>query len=287
MARIPGRAKTIKEGFIMSVAWVGVAVAGAGVASSAYGAYQAGQAGEQSAEQAEENARLAKEMGNYNADISDGKARQAIENSLYDAQFAEMQTITDIFMLDHAQSVKQNQAVYEEEVATAIAQDGGINQIRKRKKDILDLATIEATSAGVGALKSGSVLAVMNQTAMNMEIDSLEIGRLANLESDIRRRNANTLKEEASLLGTKKELAQTYGEIQQESILREGQLLSKDYKDEATRLRKYGAIDASNYLASASQSRAQASIAQTQSFASGVNSIATGLSIYQSAVTKA
>lgn len=256
------------------MSFAAVAISAVGVGTQVYGAYQASEAGEENAKVAEENARLAEEMGEYNAGIAEGKARQAIDNAIYDAGFAELELMADLFVLDYQANVKKNQAKYEEDMATLIAEDGAINQVRKRKQDLKNLATIEVEAAAAGAVNSGTVLEVLSESVKNMEIDALEIGRLAGVEQNKRMQNAYSLNAEAELLQGRSEMREIFGDMQQESIKREGELLSQDYKDEAQRLKKYSKIDASNYLASASQYRAQGRAAAWSSVSNAASTAA-------------
>ena len=255
----------------MTMAWIGTGVA---VGGALYSGISGKKAANKQAKQDKENARMTQEMANYNASISQGHARQAIANSQYTAEFAEMQTLADVYLLEYQQATLANQAIYEDQVAEQIAIDGGINSIRKRKNDLKQLSAIEAESAGSGALMSGSVIEAMAQSAMNLEIDTLEINKLANIETAEQARRATVHREESTLLGKKAKISRTFGDMQQAEILRQGKLQAKDYRDEATRLQKYGRIDAQNHMAAASQNKA----AGTATLLSGVTSAASTLS---------
>jgi hypothetical protein len=252
---------------------LGTIIGAVGIGLDLFGSSKASSAAEAEARQAEENARLTQEMADYNASISDGKARQAVENAMYDASFAEMEMMADIWTMKYQAETVRNQAIYEEEMATLIVEDGAVNQIRKRKQDLKDIASIEAAAAGAGAVASGTVLEVMAETVKNMEIDALEIGRLSRIEANKRMQNAYAMRTEADLLERRADFRELFGEMQQEGIMREGELLSKDYKDESRRLRKYGRIDASNYMAAAKSTRATASARKFGSYATAATNI--------------
>ena len=209
-------------------------------------------------QQAKENARRAKEAAEYNAVTADGKARQAIENAKYDADFADLQTFYDVYIMNYNNQLLKNEAIYEANVAKQIDYDGGINAIRKRKNNILDIADAEAEALASGALLSGSVLEVLAESAMNLEMDALEINRMSKIESDQRLYRSRVKEAESGLLGAKTEIRQTYGDMQSSEILRQGRLQSRDFKREAERQRKYGDIQASNFQAQADQYGRQA-----------------------------
>ena len=223
--------------------------------------------------QAKENARRAKEASAYNAMTADGKARQALENARYDADFADLQTFYDVFIMEYEKEMLENKAVYEANVSKQIDYDGGINAIRKRKQNVLELADAEAEALASGALLSGSVLEALTESAMNLEIDALEINRMSKIESNDRLYRSRVKEAEAGLLGAKTAMRKTYGDMQSSEILRQGRLLSLDYKREAERLRKYGDIDSGNFQVQADQYGRQA-------IAQGIQGLSSAAEIY-------
>jgi len=235
----------------MAVAIAGIAIAAAGVGMSAYESYKAGK-------EQERIAKMTKDMANFNANVAEGQGRQAMENAEYDAMYAGMQTMYELYLMEYNMNQVRNEALYEANVAKQIDMDGGINAIRKRKNDLLQLSEAEAIAAGSGALVAGSVLEALVESAKNLEIDTLEINRLSKVESNERLYRSMTLESQAGLIGQQIKTAKRFGDMQVSEILKQGRLQQQDFNTEAKRLRAYGEIQANSQLGMASQYRRQA-----------------------------